>query len=318
MVGTELTDIRKSRWCAPGRLLTGWLRYGVVGLGHGLSQIFFQTNILTGALILAAFVTQDWRMAVLVVLGAGASSVGGRLVGIPVAEIRAGAQGFCGALVGAATFAVLGGQWASYPVAVGGGLLCTPVTWALVWVLGTGPLKQFGLPSTTAPFCLVATVLLVSTMGLHTHPPLGVVESNTQAFFESLLTNISQVVLVDSIWGGALILIGLFIAHWKVGVAAIIGSGVGSLCALAMNASLQMTANGLSGYSGVLTAIAFATVFLKGRWEPWMFAVAGSAVTAVLTLVMDRIPGPTYTWPYILTTWLGLILIYLVPQLRRR
>jgi len=290
----------------------------VAVLGHGLSQIFFQTNILTGALILAAFFTQEWRMAVLVVLGVGASSLGGRLVGAPDSDLVAGAQGFCGALVGAATYAALGGQWASYPIAVGGGLLCAPVTAALVWVLGTGPLKQFGLPSTTAPFCLVATLVLLSTTGLHASPPLTGIESNTEAFFASLLTNISQVVLVDSIWGGALILLGLFIAHWKVGVAAIVGSCVGSLCALAMNASLQETANGLSGYSGVLTAIAFATVFLKGRWEPWLFAVSGAAATAVVTLVMHRIPGPTYTWPYVLTTWVGLLVIHGVPRLHRK
>ncbi len=141
--------------------------------------------------------------------------------------------------------------------------------------------------------------------------------TDTQEFFASLFTNISQVVLVDSIWGGVLILVGLFIANWQVGVAAIIGSLVGTLCAIAMDENLQRTANGLSGYSGVLTAIAFAVVFMKGSWEPWVFAVAGAAITAVVTLVMHQLPGPTYTWPYILTTWLGLVLVQLAPRLRR-
>ncbi|GAA1496306.1 hypothetical protein GCM10009628_13080 [Paeniglutamicibacter kerguelensis] len=36
---------------------------------QGLSQIFFQMNVLTGPLIVAAFAVQDWRMAVLVGLG---------------------------------------------------------------------------------------------------------------------------------------------------------------------------------------------------------------------------------------------------------
>lgn len=56
---------------------------------------------------------------------------------------------------------------------------------------------------------------------------------------------------------------------------------------------------------------------MKGSWEPWVFAVAGAAITAVATLVMHQLPGPTYTWPYILTTWLGLVLVQLAPRLRR-
>ncbi len=100
----------------------------VAALLHGLSQIFFQTNLLTGLLILAAFVVQDWRMAVLVVLGSGASSAAGRLMGVPGTDILAGCQGFCGALVGASTYAALGAPWFSYPIAIAGGLLCAPVT----------------------------------------------------------------------------------------------------------------------------------------------------------------------------------------------
>lgn len=37
-------------------------------------------------------------------------------------------------------------------------------------------------------------------------------------FGHSLLTNVSQVVLVDNALGGALIVLGLFLAHWKVGL----------------------------------------------------------------------------------------------------
>ncbi|MFQ4148912.1 urea transporter [Arthrobacter sp. LAPM80] len=309
-MGAATARRRQATAMGPG----AWL----VGVVHGMSQVFFQTNILTGLLILAAFVSQDWRMAALVVLGASASSVAGQLLSTSGTDIRSGAQGFCGALIGASTYAALGGQWAGYPLAVVGGLLCAPVTWAVVWFFNTKALKRFALPSTTAPFCIVATLIFFATTGLHVQAPLTVVETNTEAFLESLLTNISQVVLVDDVWGGALILLGLFIAHWKVGLAALLGSVAGSVAALVLNDSLQETANGLSGYSGVLTAIAFATVFMKGRWEPWVFAIIGSAVTAVVTLIMHTLPGPTYTWPYILTTWAGLVLIQLAPRLYRR
>jgi len=298
-------------------LARAWTLWGSA-LIHGVSQIFFQINGFTGLLILAAFFTEDWRMPVLVVLGSLASSAGGRLMGESAIRVQQGFQGFCGALVGAATFAALGGQGAAYPIAIVGGLLCGPVTWGVHWLFTHQPLAPLRLPSTTAPFCLVATVILVATPWLHVHAPLELAgDSRPEAFFESLLTNISQVVLVDSVWGGALILLALFVAHWKVGLAAIIGSTIGSLAAIFLHLSLQNTANGLTGYSGVLTSIAFAVVFVRGTWTPWLLAVIGAAVTAVVTLLMEQVVGPTYTWPYILSTWAGLIFVDLVPGLRR-
>src|SRR6478735_3310352 len=126
-------------------------------LAHGLSQIFFQRNVWTGLLILAAFVVADWRMALLVVVGTVASTAAGYLMKVGADNVEMGLQGFCGALVGAAVFAAMGGDQAwSYVVALIGGLLCAPVTWFFVWLFGTEPLKRFALPATTAPFCTVA------------------------------------------------------------------------------------------------------------------------------------------------------------------
>ena len=287
-----------------------------VALGHGLSQIFFQADIVTGALILAAFVVADWRMAVLVALGSLASSAAGLLFGSKMPTVRDGMQGFCGALVGAATFAALGGQVAAYPIAVLGGAVCAPVTWLVVWLFTHEPLKPLNLPFTTAPFCIVATGVFFSTIPLHTSSANSPVsDSVAVALFQSLLTNVSQVVLVNSVWAGALILLGLFIASWKVGIAAVIGSVVGSLSALAMNESLNTIGNGLAGYSGVLSAIALAVVFVKGSWGSWLLAIIGTIVTAAVTLLMHQQSGPIYTWPYILTTWVFLVIVRFVPRL---
>lgn len=297
------------------RRISAWCQWAVAA-ANGLSQIFFHTRTVTGLLILAAFAVEDWRMAVLVLLGTLAGSVAGGVLGSGAVDVRAGLQGFCGALVGAATFAAIGGAWPAYPIAVAGGALCAPLTWLLGKAFASGPLRALALPPTTAPFCLVATFLFLATGPLHVEPGLLHVEDTDQAaFLESLLTNISQVVLVDSVWGAALILLGLFIASWKVGLAAILGSVVGSLCALAMNVSLEETGNGLVGYSGVLTAIGFAVVFMKGKWSPWIFAVAGSAITAVVTLLMRQLSIPTYTWPYVLILWTGLTVVHLAPRL---
>lgn len=288
-------------------------------LTRGVSQIFFQRNAFTGVLIVAAFIVADWRMAALAIVGAVGSTVAGYLLKVDPDNIRAGMQGFCGALVGAAVYAAMGGQAASYLIALAGGIGCAPVTLFVVWLFGTEPLRRFALPATTAPFCAVAGIAYAATSALHiASPPLRVADSTVVAFFRSLLTNVSQVVLVDSVWGGALILLGLFIASWKVGVAAVMGSIVGSLCALAFGEDLQHTANGLAGYSGVLTAIALAVVFLESSVQSWIYAAIGAAATAAMTVAMnDLTDAPVYTWPYILTTWAFLVIAAFVPALKR-
>jgi len=296
----------------------GWRAWGL-GLLRGPSQIFFQTNLLSGALILAAFVIADWRMAVLALLGAIGGMLGGRLVGFTAADVAAGMQSFCGTLVGAAVFAAVGDDvWWAYPLAFVGGLATGPVTWAVNALFTRTALRRFQLPYTTAPFVIVATVIALSTLRLAVDAPASTLPTEpVPAFLASLLTNISQVVLIDSLWSGGLILLALFIASWRVGLAALLGSALGSATAVVMGEPWSEIANGLANYSGVLTAIALAVVFLRSSAASWLYAVPWIAVTAVVTLLMHRMGLETYTWPYIVTTWVALIVASAIPRLRR-
>ena len=73
--------------------VAGWRTWGY-GLVRGSSQIFFQTNLVAGLLVLAAFVVADWRMAVLALLGALGGMLGGRLVGYKRGDIITGMQSY--------------------------------------------------------------------------------------------------------------------------------------------------------------------------------------------------------------------------------
>jgi len=284
-----------------------------------MSEIFFQSNVWTGLLILAAFVVADWEMAVLALLGTIASTLAGAALKVGADSIRIGMQGFNGTLIGAAVYTAMGGQGWSYVLTIVGGILTAPVAWFLVWLFGRRPLERFGLPSTTAPFCAVAGIIYVSTTSLHvSSSPVHTTDGTGESVLRSLLANVSEVVLVNSVWAGALILLGLFIASWKVGVAAVMGSVIGSLCALALGETDATIAEGLAGYSGVLTAIALSVVFLRSSTASWVYAAVGAAITAVTTLVMtDLTDQPHYTWPYILTTWVLLVVAGFVPVLKR-
>ncbi|QEW04131.1 urea transporter [Microbacterium lushaniae] len=293
-------------------------QYGL-GMLHGPSQIYFQQNVITGLLVLAAFFVADWRMGILALIGAAGGILGGRLVGFTLADVAAGMQSFCGTLVGAAVFAALGGDaWWSYVLAFVGGVATGPVTWLVNALFTKTPLKRYDLPFTTAPFVIVATIIALSTLRLAVDAaPSDLPDEPVLAFLCSLLTNVSQVVLVDNVIAGGLILVGLFVASWKVGIAALLGSVLGSLTAIVLGESWSELANGLANYSGVLTAIALTVTFLKSSTASWIYALPWIVITAVVTLGMHRAGWETYTWPYILTTWVALIVAYYVRGLRR-
>lgn len=84
----------------------------------------------------------------------------------------------------------------------------------------------------------------------------------------------SQVVLIDSLIAGGLILAVLFLAQWKVGLAALAGSVLSSVLAVATGADHLLLGHGMLGYSSVLVAIAMAALFLAavGIGRDWGIA----------------------------------------------
>ncbi|MET3719267.1 MULTISPECIES: urea transporter [unclassified Arthrobacter] len=282
---------------------------------RGLGQIYFQANVWTGLTVLAGFAIANWRMAVLAVVGLLFSTLSGVLCQRSRGELGNGLHGYCGALVGAAQFSALGFTWPAAAFAVAGGLACGPVTVALAWLFYHPAIRKYSLPVTTAPFCIVAGVLFAVHAPLHgPHTDLGEVPENILADMgQAILTNISEVVLVDSAIAGAVILLGLFIAHWKVAAAALLGSVLEAVMDLVTGSDVQAVTHGLLGYSGVLTAIALAAVFLRGTWQPWVAAIVGVVVSSVLAWVMGLTALPVYTWPFILATWFMLVVLHHIP-----
>lgn len=276
---------------------------GVSALGRGVGQIFLQPRALTGLLIVAGIAVYSPLMALQVVLGTTVSTVAGRLLDLRVSD---GLQGYNGALVGAAAWAAMGVFWPATLLTVVGAAACPAVHRALERALA-----PLGLPALTAPFCIVSgllTALLRAIDAPMVPDPAPVSGSTAWLVPEAVLTGESQVVLVDSWVGGALILAGLFIAGWRVGTAALLGSVVGTAATLALVPAGQ-AAHGLGGYSPCLTAIAIGVVLLPPGRRAWVLAVAGSVLTVVVDRVFTAIPVPTYTWPFIVTTWLVLAVV---------
>ena len=128
-----------------------------------------------------------------------------------------------------------------------------------------------------------------------------------------VLKNISQVLLLNNAWTGLLILLGLFIGSWKVGVMALIASVIALLLAKRTNYSEEEINTGLSGFNPVLTAIAL-TLFLVPKWYSLIIILVAIIITMPIGSAFREFfkpfGVPMLTMPYVFVSWLMLLMSF--------
>jgi len=137
--------------------------------------------------------------------------------------------------------------------------------------------------------------------------PGPVVESSAplQALL-TVLTGVGQIMFQNSAFTGAFFLAGIAVASPLMAVGAAVGSAIGTATAALLRYDREKIRDGLYGYNASLVGIA-----LFFFHEPVAMTVAiaavGCAVSTLVTRAMQqRMPLPTYTAPFILTTWIAL------------
>lgn len=127
---------------------------------------------------------------------------------------------------------------------------------------------------------------------------------------DSILKNVSQVLLLSNKWTGLFILIGLFLAKWYVGLAALIASILTYVLAKYMNFTEEEIADGLAGFNPVLTAIAL-TVFLEPTWTTVLLTLVATILTLPLAAALREFLKPygvaMLTAPFVLMTWMTVL-----------
>ena len=133
------------------------------------------------------------------------------------------------------------------------------------------------------------------------------------------LKGIAQVFLINSWVTGAIFLVGLAVCSRAAAVYAALGSAISLGLAVAFGADASDIANGLFGFSPVLTAIAIGCTFYSVNWRSALWAVAATVATVFIQAGMDALMLPygipTLTGPFCVTTWLFLLPRY---QMDRR
>ncbi len=288
----------------------------------GAGQVMFQGNVWTGIFFLAgifygAYAAHMPAVAWGAVVGTFMSTITGYLLKYPAEKGLDGLWGFNGILVGCALPTFIGNVPLMWLAIV---IFSSMTTWVMVGL--NNLLAPYKVSSFTFPFVLTTWFILMAARIMHGLPDSGLgapeLPGNfSTAFdtgFKSLviywLTGISQVFLINSWVTGVLFLIGLFISSRWAALWAAIGSALALCVAILYQCNGGDIANGLFGFSPVLTAIALGTTFYHVNWRTAIWALLGIFATVFIQAGMDTffapIGIPTLTGPFCVATWLFL------------
>ncbi len=290
---------------------------------RGTGQVMFQNNVWTGIFfMIGIFWGAYWEGLGLVAWGAlvgvAVSTITGYLLKMPARDGAQGLWGFNGVLVGCAFPTFMGNtiwMWLAL-------ILCAALT---TWVR-TGfnnVMAPWKVNSFTFPFVFCTWMFLLAARAMHGLPTTHMGDPALPAAFSAAenigfghlivywLKGIAQVFLIDNWVTGILFLIGLGISNRWAALWAAIGSALALFVALIFKASGAAIANGLYGFSAVLTAIALATVFYKPNARSAVWAILGILVTlfiqAGMNILLEPVGIATLTGPFCVATWLFLL-----------
>lgn len=143
------------------------------------------------------------------------------------------------------------------------------------------------------------------------------ISANTPKPLKAFLHSFSQVVLVENVISGILIVAAIFIfswevSNWNIGLAAVVAAIVGNITAKVLGHDEGAICSGLFGFNPVLVGIGAATFFTG--IDVYIIAVLGSILVIPLITVINKICSrfglPGLTMPFIAMTWFFILISF--------
>lgn len=289
---------------------------------RGIGQVMFQDSVWSGILLFIGifwgayeegFPTVAWGM----IIGTVVSTLTGYILQLPDQNGAQGLWGFNGCLVGCA-FPTFMGNTVWMWVAL---VLCSALS---TWVRSglDNVMDKWNVSSLTFPFVLSTWFFLLASRLFANMPaenmgspelPVGdggILDLGFWNLVVYWLKGISQIFLINSWVTGLFFLAALAVNNWKAAIWAAIGSALALAVVIIWKGPAHDIANGLYGFSAVLTAIALGATFCNNTWKAWIWAIIGIIVTVFIQAAMNAFFSPmglpTLTGPFCVATWLFL------------
>jgi urea transporter len=135
-------------------------------------------------------------------------------------------------------------------------------------------------------------------------------------FLKIILRGISQVMFQNNPITGLLFLIGIFYNSWIMGIGVLVGVFTSTITAFILNYKKKDIHDGLYGFNGTLVGAALL-FFFEINILLIFLVILGSILSSVIMNYMHNKKLSPYTFPFVLSTWILIILIKyfdLIPQ----
>lgn len=129
-------------------------------------------------------------------------------------------------------------------------------------------------------------------------------------FSRIFLRGVSQVMLQNNALTGLLFLLGILYNSWLMCIGAISGCIISTLTAFVLGYKTKDIKDGLYGFNGTLVGIALF-FFFKFSALLVIFLFAGSVLSSIIMNIMHRKRLFPYTFPFVLSTWLIILVNFL-------
>lgn len=289
---------------------------------RGVGQVFFQENALSGALFVLGIALSSPPMAAAAIVGSVIGTILGWGLRFDKNEVHAGIYGFNATLVGIASVFFYQPSLIIILLGIAGCVVATLLTWLVR--------KHVPFPTYTTPFILTTWVVLFLAKTLGAIPAdLGrlPLTPNIELGFVPVATaqSIGQVMFQGSIWTGLLFLLAIAISDLRHAGLVAGGALVGVLLAkyhfllgaiaidperLVPRSAFDVIKVGLYGYNAALAPVA---LYL---WKKSLIApLLGALLTVPLTELLPMFGLVSLTAPFVLATWIVLILYMLESRL---
>lgn len=263
----------------------------------GIGQIMLQNSAWTGLFFLAGICCGSLMMGLAAAIAVITGTFTARLLKYDEDEINSGLYGFSATLVGVAMVCFYQPTIIIWVTIVIGSALATIIQHLFI-------VKK--IPAYTFPFILVTWLLLCI---FHYFPALiqqqpaspVTYANNYLALFSR---GFGQVNFQDNIWAGILFMIGVFISRPIAAIYAIVGTALSAMLAYQLKVPIADIYLGLLSYNALLCAITFA----GNKAEDVLMTLISVVLSVLITIQMRRLNLPVLTFPFVLATWLTIVI----------
>jgi urea transporter len=134
---------------------------------------------------------------------------------------------------------------------------------------------------------------------------------------KGLFRGVGQVMFQNNALSGILMLVGIGCNSLPMCLFALLGTIISTLTAVVLKYSEENIENGLYGFNGTLVGIAVPCFMAINVWSVVLMVIASVAATFVARGFEKQKLIPTLTAPFVILTWVMLLVSYAFPELQQ-